>query len=128
MSERKTEFGQDPRWVREERDNRGTDHSDPRQIDPESGVDDVDTASFLTKGGVRPDHYPDQGVAGTLNEMTAPDGGIAIGGGKLAGNHDDFAGDLGHIKKPVPGANANNEIQPAHDLTTGDSGKTENPD
>jgi hypothetical protein len=96
MSKRKTSSKEDPQFMPEETDNRGTDHSGPRVIrDPNRGVPEKDTTTFQTKGGIRPDTHADQGTIGTINEAVTSGGGIAIDGGKLAGNRDDFEGDLG---------------------------------
>ncbi|MEA2552039.1 MAG: hypothetical protein QOJ65_215, partial [Fimbriimonadaceae bacterium] len=92
------------------------------------GVPEKDTTTFQTKGGIRPDTHADQGTIGTINEAVTSGGGIAIDGGKLAGNRDDFEGDLGQRGPRPAGANPNNRVTPAHDLPTGDSGKTADPD
>lgn len=130
MADRNTEFGKDPRYVSDNRDNRSTEHNDPRIVrDETAGVADTDSTSFLTKGGLRTDKNIDQGTVSELNEFTTESGGIAIDGGKLAGNHDDFEGDLeGTRGHTVPGADPNNRVTPAHDMKTGDAGPTWNPD
>lgn len=70
-----------------------------------SGAADADTSvSPTADGGSQPTKNPDQGEVGTLNEATTPDGGIAVEGGKLGGNKDDFEGEIGTKTGKVPGA------------------------
>lgn len=64
-------------------------------------------------------HYPTQRVPGynetaighataddslATDEVLTQDGAVAIDGGKLPGNHDDFAGEVDANPRPVPGA------------------------
>jgi hypothetical protein len=128
MSKRKTNPAEDPRFTREERDNRGVEHGDPRSVrDPERGVGDADSFSFVRHRGNRPDKGIDQSTIDQMNEATTSGGGLALDGGKLSGNRDDFEGDLEELN-PKEGADPNNAVTLAHDLPTGDTGKTRNPD
>ena len=128
MSKRKTNPAEDPQFTREERDNRGVDHCDPRSIrDPARGVGDADSSAFVKHGGSRPDKGIDQSTVDQMNEATTSEGGLALDGGKLSGNRDDFEGDLEELHS-TEGADPNNAVTAAHDLPTGDTGKTRNVD
>lgn len=129
MSKRKIDPAQDTRFAREQQDNMGAEHVDPRAIrDPNRGVADADSTVFPRHGGARPDKDIDQSTVDMLNEATTSEGGLAIDGGKLSGHVDDFEGDLVKRGGATPGADPNNAVTPAHDLMTGDTGKTNNPD
>jgi hypothetical protein len=71
------------------------------------------------KGGTAGDGVTNNDGGIDLNsDATTDDSGIAIDGGKLAGNIDDFDGQLDGQVKNVPGADPNNEVKPpnARDL------------
>jgi hypothetical protein len=122
MSKRKTNPAEDPRYTREERDNRGVDHTDPRVVrEPSRGMADADSSSFPKHGGIRPDKGIDQSSVDQPNEATTSEGGLALDGGKLSGNRDDFEGDLEEMHS-AEGADPNNAVTPAHDMVTGDTG------
>ena len=47
------------------------------------------------------------------------DGDVAIAGGKLPGNHDDFEGEFDERPRPVPGADKHHH--PAHAMSKGET-------
>ena len=106
MSDRKTTSKDDNSFAREDQDNKGAVHTSPQvPKNKPHGAADADTSvSPTADGGVQPTKNPDQGEVGTLNEATTSDGGIAVDGGKLEGNKDDFEGEIGTRTGKVPGA------------------------
>ena len=60
--------------------------------------------------------HPDVEAEDTL--LTA-EGDLAISGGKLPGNHDDFEGELNGESHPVPGADKKHH--PAHAMSKGET-------
>jgi hypothetical protein len=87
----------------------------------DGGADDMDATAFPKHGGLRPDTGVDQSTIASINDATTALGGIAISGGKLAGNKDDFEGDLVYRERKTPGANPDNGVTPAHDMDSGDT-------
>jgi hypothetical protein len=84
------------------------------------GVGEVDESARLTHGGWKgQDTTTDSGTVGTNNEATTDDGGVAIDGGKLAGNIDDFHRELQEGPRPVPGADKHHH--PAHAMSKGET-------
>lgn len=84
------------------------------------GAGTTDEASELSRGGETPDNTgADTGDAGLNNIATTEDGGLAIAGGKLPGNHDDFEGELEEGPHAVPGANR--QHHPAHAMNKGET-------
>lgn len=51
-----------------------------------------------------------------LSEILTEDGALAIDGGKLPGNHDDFQGEIDQNPKPVPGAHGREDHHEPTDL------------
>jgi hypothetical protein len=85
-----------------------------------SGADAVDTSSRPTPGGNQPaESGEDTQTIGLDNAATTDDGGIAVDGGKLPGNHDDFEGELREGPHAVPGANRKHH--PAHAMNKGET-------
>jgi hypothetical protein len=82
------------------------------------GADDADFDTLTkTDQGVRQHvvHSEDQIIGQDTDGITS-EGGIAIDGGKLAGNHDDFNGEVESRRlRNVPGADPNNEVHPPND-------------
>jgi hypothetical protein len=71
------------------------------------------------KGGMAGDGITaGDGGIDLMSESTTDDGGLAIDGGKLAGNKDNFDQQLERETKNVPGADPGNEVKPpnARDL------------
>src|SRR2546423_3575873 len=93
----------------------------------DGGADDVDNSVFPKHGGLRADKNTDQSTVDVINEATTPRGGIAVGGGKLAGNKDDFEGDLVYHERVKPGADPNNGVTPAHDMVSSDKSGVSKP-
>jgi hypothetical protein len=84
------------------------------------GVGEIDEGARLTSGGWKADGTTgDSGTIGVDSEATTNDGGIAIDGGKLAGNIDDFEQELHEGPKPVPGADKHHH--PAHAMSKGET-------
>ncbi len=54
-------------------------------------------------------------MAGEDSIATTSDGGLAIDGGKLSGNQDDFEHELEHGVKTTPGADPDNRVEPPND-------------
>ncbi len=78
-------------------------------------------------------HYPTQRVPGdsevilghataedeqALREVLTEDGALAIDGGKLPGNKDDFLGEIDANPKPVPGAHGKDDHHEPTDTVT----------
>ena len=91
-----------------------------QRLDTLEGVAEVDKTAWKTRGGKKgQDTRRDTGAIGINNEATTVDGGIAIDGGKLPGNHDDFERELGEGRRAVPGADKKH--RPAHAMSKGET-------
>jgi hypothetical protein len=101
-------------------------NEDVREQTPQSvrGEGAVDTSREKTVGGteVAAVSGEDTENIGLENEATTGDGGIAIDGGKLPGNKDDFEHELDEGPHAVPGANK--QHHPAHAMNKGETKHT----
>lgn len=83
------------------------------------GVDETSTSTEATRDGGENQSGERrlEGDIGIGDESSlTDDGGIAIAGGKLPGNKDDFEHELdNHRPKPVPGADPNNQVRPPNE-------------
>ena len=93
---------------------------DPLEQDNRSyeGAGDADRSAPATADGgpAGAGVTTEEGGIDQINEATTADGGIAVDGGKLAGNKDDFDDELNERRnRNTPGADPENEVQPPND-------------
>src|SRR4051812_32322004 len=93
------------------------DDFDPQEISLES-LEGVGDEEYDHRNEPKKSRH-DSGNIGLINDATTLDGGIAIDGGKLPGNHDDFDGELREGRRSVPGANK--KEHPAHAMNKGET-------
>lgn len=93
-----------------------TDDLDPRTTE---GADEVDITPSNTEDASVPG---DSGAIGMDNAATTADGGVAVDGGKLPGNVDDFEGELEARRLRVePGADPENAVSPGQHMVKGNT-------
>ena len=96
---------------------------DPQTQSPEDvqGVGELDSGTRATADGGQQGQITesDTGVVGTENLAVTDDGGIAVDGGKLPGNNDDFEDELREGPHHVPGADKKHH--PAHAMSKGET-------
>jgi hypothetical protein len=75
--------------------------SEPEERTPRGSVAADKATTRTSDRGEEAEHFPkdDSGIYDRGGTATTPSHGVAVEGGKLAGNQDDFEGEMGH---PVP--------------------------